>query len=110
MATFVTFFSYTPEAWARLIGNPTDRSGPVGAMIADAGGRLETIYYMFGERDGFAIFTAPDSATAAVVALVVGSSGAFSSVSTHELISSADLVGVLRKADAARGSYTRPGD
>ncbi len=110
MARFVTFFSYTPEAWARLIENPGDRSGPVGATIADAGGRLESIDYMFDERDGMAVFEAPDSATAAAVALVVGSSGAFRSVATHELVSSADLVDVLRKASAARGGYVRPGE
>jgi uncharacterized protein with GYD domain len=65
---------------------------------------------MFGERDGMAIFEAPDSASAAAVALVVGSSGAFRSVATHELISSADLVDVLRKAAAARHGYVRPGE
>ena len=85
MARFVTFFSYTSEAWARLLENPGDRSGPVGATIADAGGRLVSLDYLFGERDGMAVFEAPDSATAAAVALVVGSSGAFRSVATHEL-------------------------
>ena len=35
MARFVTFFSYTPEGWARLLDNPSDRSGPVGATIAE---------------------------------------------------------------------------
>jgi uncharacterized protein with GYD domain len=110
VARFVTFFSYTPEAWARLLDNPGDRSGPVGATIAEVGGRLESIDYMFGERDGMAVFEAPDSVTAAAVALVVGSSGAFRSVATHELVSSAELVDVLRKASTARAGYVRPGD
>src|SRR5690348_17669517 len=35
VARFVTFFSYTPEAWARLIDNPGDRSGPVSATITE---------------------------------------------------------------------------
>jgi uncharacterized protein with GYD domain len=110
VARFVTFFSYAPEAWARLLDNPGDRSGPVGATIAEVGGRLESINYMFGERDGMAVFEAPDSATAAAVALVVGSSGAFRSISTHELVASSELVDVLRKAAAARPGYARPGD
>jgi hypothetical protein len=50
------------------------------------------------------------SATAAAVALVVGSSGAFRSVATHELVSAAELVDVLRKAAAARPGYARPGE
>jgi hypothetical protein len=36
------------------------------------------------------------------MALVIGGSGAFRSVATHALISSAELVDVLRKAAAAR--------
>jgi uncharacterized protein with GYD domain len=109
MARFVTFFSYTPETWSRLLDNPGDRSGPVGATIADAGGRLVSLDYLFGERDGMAVFEAPDSGTAAAVALVIGSSGAFRSVATHELVSSTELAEVLRKAASARPGYVRPG-
>ena len=99
MARFITFFSYTSEAWARLLDNPGDRSGAVGATIADVGGRLLSLDYLFGERDGMAIFEAPDSG-----------SGAFRSVATHELVSSSELVDVLRKAAAARPGYARPGE
>ncbi len=110
MARFVTFFSYTPEAWSRLVDNPADRAPAVAATIADAGGHLDSLDYLFGERDGMAVFSAPDSTTAAAVALVVGSSGASRSVATHELVSSAELVDVLRTASAARRGYVRPGD
>ena len=110
MARYVTFFSYTSETWSRLLDNPGDRSGPVGATIADAGGRLVSLDYLFGERDGMAVFEAPDSATAAAVALVIAGSGAFRSVATHELVSSTELVDVLRKAAAARPGFARPGD
>jgi hypothetical protein len=53
MARFVTFFSYTPEAWARLLDKPGDRSGPVGATIAEAGGRLESIDYLSASATGW---------------------------------------------------------
>ena len=54
-----------------------------------------------------AVFEAPDSATAAAVALFIGGSGAFRSVATHELVSAAELVDVLRKAAAARPGNAR---
>jgi uncharacterized protein with GYD domain len=57
-----------------------------------------------------AVFEAPDSATAAAVALVVGSSGAFRSVETHELVSSTELTDVLGMAASARRGYVRPGE
>jgi uncharacterized protein with GYD domain len=110
VARFVTFFSYTPEAWSRLLDNPGDRSGPVGMTIADAGGRLLSLDYLFGERDGMAVFETPDSASAAAVALIIASSGAFRSVATHELVSSTELTDVLRKAASARRGYVRPGE
>jgi len=110
MSRFVTFFSYTSDTWSRLLDNPGDRSGPVGATIADAGGRLVSLDYLFGECAGMAVFEAPDSTTAAAVALLIAGSGAFRSVATHELISSMELVDVLRKAAAARPGYARPGE
>jgi hypothetical protein len=46
---------------------------------------LESLYYMLGDHDGIVIFDVPDADAAAAVALLVTSSGAFRSVSTHLL-------------------------
>jgi uncharacterized protein with GYD domain len=110
MIKFALFFSYTPETWARMISAPSDRAAAVRATIEQAGGTLESLYYMLGDQDGIVIFDVPDADAAAAVALLVTSSGAFRSVSTHQLIPSADLPAVLTKAAAGQGSYVRPGD
>jgi len=34
MAKYVTFFTYTSEAWARMIQNPGDRHGAAAGRLA----------------------------------------------------------------------------
>ena len=99
----------TSEALARLIEHPEDRRGPVGRAVEAAGGRLEAYYWMFGQYDGVSIVEMPDAAAEAAFVLAVTSSGVFRHVETHELIETADLVGILQKAQTLRPSYRPPG-
>ena len=41
-------FSYTPETWARLIGNPEDRREAARSYIESVGGKLHGFWYSFG--------------------------------------------------------------
>lgn len=110
MAAYVVFFSYAPQAWERMIMNPGDRAEAARAMIESAGGTLEYLYFMLGDRDGFAVVHVPGSDDAAALSIAISSTGAFSHVETRALIAPQDLAGVLEKAAAARGAYTPPGD
>lgn len=109
MAKFAIFFSYTPETWAKMIKNPTDRAAAVRSMVEPMGGKLESLYFMFGGHDGMAIVDMPDSESAAAAAILVASTGALKSLETRELIEPADLPGVLAKAEAGLASYRPPG-
>lgn len=110
MAKFVVFFSYKPETWNRMITKPGDRLGAVRQMASDVGGSIESMYFMFGDRDGFVVLDMPDSASAAAVSLAVSSTGAFSHLETRQLIAPEDLPAVLEKAATARESYRPPGE
>lgn len=109
MTKYVLFFSYTAEAWAGMIKNPSDREAAARTAIESLGGRLESMYFMFGERDGMAVIDMPDAESAAASAIAVSSSGAFRSVQTHELIEPARLGSVLAKAGGVIGGYRVPG-
>ena len=61
MPMYLTRFSYTPAAWAKLIENPVDRTKAVTAAIKSAGGKLHGLWYAFGEQDGFLLSEAPDN-------------------------------------------------
>ena len=109
MAKFVLFFGYTPEAWARMIENPGDRVAAARAVVEPAGGSLEALWFMFGVHDGMAIFDAPDAEAAAAVSIAVGSTGAFRSLRTHELVDPERMPALLGTAGRARGVYRAPG-
>lgn len=109
MSKHVMFFSYSPGTWAGMIKNPSNRTDAVRAGIEPLGGTLESLYYMFGERDGMVVYDMPDAESAAAVALAVNSTGAFAALETHELIEPERLVSVLGKAGGVTGAYRVPG-
>src|SRR5438477_2820099 len=48
MPLYLSRFSYTPETWARLIGNPEDRRTAGQSYIESVGGKLHGFWYAFG--------------------------------------------------------------
>lgn len=110
MAKFGVFFTYTPEAWNRMVMKPGDRTAAVRQLVSDVGGSLESMYFMFGDRDGFVVLDVPDATAAAAVSIAVNSTGAFSHMETRQLISPEDLPAVLERAASARESYRPPGE
>ena len=107
MALYLTKFSYTPETWARLIGNPEDRRKAAQAYIEAVGGKLHGFWYAFGEHDGYTLWEAPDNVSMAAVALAIGAGGALSTLETAVLLSVEDTLAALRKAKEIR--YRPPG-
>src|SRR6266540_4049132 len=61
MPLYLTRFRYTPETWARLIGNPEDRRKAAQSYIESVGGKLHGFWYAFGEHDGYNLWEAPDN-------------------------------------------------
>jgi uncharacterized protein with GYD domain len=104
---YLTSFSYTPEAWARLVANPEDRRDAARSYIESVGGKLHGFWYAFGARDGFTLWEAPDNVSMAAVALALGSGGALSSVETTVLLTVDETLEALRRVDQVQ--YRPPG-
>ena len=107
MPLYLTRFSYTPETWARMIGNPEDRREAARTYIESVGGKLHGFWYAFGEHDGYNLWEAPDNVSMAAVALAIGGGGALSSIETTVLLSVEDTLEALGKAQQV--SYRKPG-
>jgi uncharacterized protein with GYD domain len=107
MPVYLIRFKHTPETWARLIENPEDRRGPVGAALEAAGGRLVGLWYAFGEYDGYALTEAPSNVDVASVLTGVVASGAFHAFETTVLLTVDEMLDALGKAKGA--SYRPPG-
>lgn len=109
MAKYALLGGYTTETWARFIQNPGDRQGPVRRAVEAAGGKLESLYWSFGEDDYLVIIECPDDVAAAAIAVAVGSTGALRSLRTIKLIEANQLQQVLQKAKTVVGAYVPPG-
>src|SRR6266516_5810832 len=69
MARYAVFFTYTSDAWARMIKSPGDRTAAVRQLADSVGGSLESAYWMFGAHDGFVVVDVPDSIRAAALSV-----------------------------------------
>ncbi len=107
MPLYLTRFSYTPETWARLIGNPEDRRNAAQAYIESVGGKLHGFWYAFGEHDAYSVWEAPDNASMAAVALAITAGGALSAHETTVLLTVEETIDALRRAPEV--GYRAPG-
>src|ERR671921_3052290 len=107
MALYLSRFSYTPETWARLIGNPEDRRKAAQSYIESVGGTLHGFWYAFGPHDGYTLWEAPDNTSMAAVALAIGAGGALSPMETTVLLTVEETMDALRRAQQVR--YRPPG-
>ena len=107
MPLYLTKFSYTPEAWARLIGNPEDRRIAATTYIESVGGKLHGFWYAFGPHDGYTLWEAPDNTSMAAVALAISGGGALSKFDTTVLLTVDETLDALRRAKEVQ--YRPPG-
>ena len=107
MPMYLTRFSYTPEAWARMAKNPEDRRNAARSYIESVGGKLHGFWYAFGEFDGYNLWEAPDNVSMSAVALAISAGGALSSFETTVLLTVEETIDALRKAEQIR--YRAPG-
>jgi uncharacterized protein with GYD domain len=107
MPLYLSKFSYTPETWARLIGNPEDRRKAAQEYIESVGGRLHGFWYAFGAHDGYTLWEAPDNVSMAAVALAIAGGGALRSLETAVLLTVDETLEALRRAGQVQ--YRPPG-
>jgi|SRR6266571_2920378 len=105
MPLYLSRFSYTPETWARLVGNPEDRREAAKSHIESVGGKLHGFWYAFGTHDGYNLWEAPDNAA---VALAISGGGALSSFETTVLLTVDETIDALRKVKEVQ-QYRAPG-
>src|SRR3954447_6653341 len=83
MPKYLIEASYTLEGVKGIQSRGGSSRGDAVAKVAESvGGRLETFYFAFGDRDVHTIVDLPDNESAAAVALAVNASGAVNSRTT----------------------------
>jgi len=105
MPKYLLQASYTGDGAKGLIRDGgSKRRAAAKTLVESLGGKLEALYFAFGETDVFAIADLPDNAAAAAVSLTVAGSGALNSKITV-LLTPEEVDTAVKKS----GTYTPPG-
>jgi uncharacterized protein with GYD domain len=98
--------AYTSESWSAQLKNPQNRVETVGRQVCEAvGGKLIGGWLCFGEYDLIIIADVPNNEAMAAIALGVGAGGAIKASKTTVLMTGAEGVAALKKADAVAKTY-----
>ena len=77
MPKYLAHGSYTSEGLKGFIKEGgTARRKAVEALVQSAGGKVEAVYWGFGNDDVYTIIDVPDNVSAAAVSMAVGAVGA----------------------------------
>jgi uncharacterized protein with GYD domain len=108
MPHFMAICNYSDQAKAALVANPTDRPKAAAAAIEAVGGKLHGAYLTLGESDVVVIYEVPDTVAAAALAATLATSGAFSSVKTTALLTSAEGIKAFKLSAETKAAYKPP--
>jgi len=105
MAKYLIQASYTAEGARGLLKDGgTKRQAAIQKLIESLGGRLEALYFTFGDQDAIVIADLPDNQAAAASSMVVAASGG-ARTKTTVLLTVADVDQAAHKST----TYTPPG-
>lgn len=107
MATYLVQAAYTGEAWGAQVKSPKSPRERIGSVVEKLGGRIESMYYAFGDHDVVAIVEFPDNGSAAAFSIAAAAGGAVRSVKTTPLMALEEGVEAMKKAGGA--GYRPPG-
>jgi uncharacterized protein with GYD domain len=104
MPKFLIKGSYTADGAKGLIKEGgSARKAAVEKALAGLGGKLESIYYAFGEHDIYVIADVPDAVSGLALSLTVNASGA-ASATTIPLLTVQDVDAACKKTVSYRGA------
>lgn len=108
MAQYIITGCYTPAAMKGMIAHPSDREKATGALIAAAGGKLESYFLTTGETDFIMRVTSNDIAKMLAALMVAGASGAVTGLKTVQCFTSAEFLEAQKAAGAIALAYVAP--
>ena len=99
--------SYTAEAWAALMENPSDPMSRIQSVAAELGGKVVGFWYAFGEYDVVGIGEYPDNVSIAAASMVFSAGGATKAIKTTPLMTIEEGLEAMKRA--AETQYHPPG-
>jgi uncharacterized protein with GYD domain len=108
MAHYLIEVGYTPQSWSNQIDNQANVVDRITPAVKAAKGKIESIYYAFGDADLVGIIEFPTAEDAAGFAVAVTSSGALRSFKTTPLLTVDQGIKSMSRAAEIRAKYSPP--
>ena len=108
MAHYLIEVGYTPPAWTSQLDDQHNVVSRITPAVKASKGKIESVYYAFGDADLIAIIDWPTPEDAAAFGLAVTGSGALRSYKTTALLTVEQGIEAMRRAAEVRGAYTPP--
>ena len=86
------------EAWANQIGNPQNIVERIIPTVEELRGRVDRVFYSFGDYDVAAIREFPDNVSLAALSVVSSATGAAKAIKTTPLMTIEDGMQLMIKA------------
>ena len=105
MPKYLLQVSYTAEGVKGLLKDGgTKRKAAAQKLVESLGGKLELVYFAFGDCDTYAIADLPDAASAAAISMTLAASGMITAKTTV-LLTPEEVDAAVKKSP----TYTPPG-
>ena len=108
MAYYMFQGRFSAETLKRLLARPEDRSKAAAKIAKASGGRLHRYFISFGEYDFVSILELSDDDAAASCAMAVAASGVTTHMATTRLLTPAEAMASMAKAQSALPSLPLP--
>jgi uncharacterized protein with GYD domain len=109
MSKFMIKFTYSCGSWARMVKVTDDRTSAVRTLVESLGGSLESMYWDVQSCASYAIADLADPVTAVAVVTAATSTGAFTGVETHVLLTEDQMHDALTLAKFGAQVFAPPG-
>ena len=105
MSHYLIQISYEPASWDAQMNSPEDARDRVNSTAEAVGGRLESLFYAFGEHDLIGVLEFPNDKALAAWSIAISAGGAARSVQSTSLLTIEDGMAAMRDASRVSKVY-----
>ena len=98
MPYYLIQVAYTSKGFAALVKNPQNRMDSIRPVFESLGGKLQGMWFAFGDYDIVIICQLPDNASVAAISMAISAGDAVKSVRTTTLMTMEEGIEAMKKA------------
>ena len=98
MPYYLIQVAYTSKGFAALVKNPQNRMDSIRPVFESLGGKLQGMWFAFGDYDIVIICQLPDNASVAAISMAISAGDAVKTVRTTTLMTMEEGIEAMKKA------------